>query len=156
MIYRMQCIHFRHAKNLSSWHGSQENNMQLIWNCISLYSWKIWVILRNMPVTNQKNHARLYTPCKKLCLILLYSSKLLHILVYHFLISSDSPFSLISVLYNLQVRFCDRNDIYTYCGKSYKFIFMLKYLRSYGLYTCIYLQGVRHDHLFRNIQCILH
>ena len=29
----------------------------------------------------------------------------------------DEIYFFFPVLYNLQVRFCDRNDIYTYCGK---------------------------------------
>ena len=31
-------------------------------------------------------------------------------------------FVFFSVLHNLQVRFCDRNDIYTYCGKKFSLL----------------------------------
>ena len=92
-----------------------------------------------MSVIKQENQACLYTSLQKIVLNNYYFVvlKYLHVLLQHFYnVKCNSPFSLISVLYNLQVRFCDRNDIYTYCGefyKSYKFIFTLKYLRAYNL-----------------------
>src|SRR6218665_1030783 len=47
-----------------------------------------------------------------------------------------------TVLYNLQVRFCERNYIYTYCGKTYK-SYMLITVGSFDHHILCYSQFLK-------------